>query len=189
MRRFVFFVVIILCATTLAARTGLLPIYQPVDDRVDPKIGSSSDFRWYYDISGKDNISNVSLSASFQLDSSLEYLSSGLWTGIQDIWAEGNYAYCAFINGLMIFDVSESSLPTVMSQLYFPGGAREVYKHDSLVYVAYEEGLGVVNVSNPSAPEIIGQRYITDGITGLTVENGLACAIMTNDSSNIIIYI
>ena len=42
----------------------------------------------------------------FSEDIELEYVSSILWTQLHDVEIEGDYAYCAFLNGLMILDVS-----------------------------------------------------------------------------------
>jgi hypothetical protein len=34
----------------------------------------------------------------------IEYVSSILWSGVVDVELDSNYAYCAFVNGLVIID-------------------------------------------------------------------------------------
>jgi hypothetical protein len=62
------------------------------------------------------------------------YVSSILWTQVKDVQVEGNYAYCAFLNGLMIEDVSEPAHPSFVSKLYFEGGGERVFVKDHYVY-------------------------------------------------------
>jgi len=33
-------------------------------------------------------------------DFNVEYVGSCLWSGVYDVWVDGDYAYCAFVNGL-----------------------------------------------------------------------------------------
>jgi len=51
----------------------------------------------------------------------LDYVSSILWTGVLDVQVVGDYAYCAYINGLLIMDISDPANPSFVSQVYFQG--------------------------------------------------------------------
>jgi hypothetical protein len=51
----------------------------------------------------------------------ITYLGSTLWSGVCDVKIQGNYAYCAFFNGLVILDITNPTSPTFVSQLYIGG--------------------------------------------------------------------
>jgi len=120
-------------------------------------------------------------------ETSLEYLSSSLWTGIQDVLVEGGYAYCAFVNGLEIINISEPTSPVREARICLSGGTHHVFKLDSLLYIAGESGLTIIDVSVPAAPNIVGSLNIYDGITDLVAIGGLVCAITSNDSADFFI--
>jgi hypothetical protein len=98
----------------------------------------------------------------FSEDLELEYVSSILWTQLHDIEINGNYVYCAFLNGLMILDVSNKRKPIQVSQLFLGGGFGLALK-DKLAFVAAgRKGLKVVDVSDPRKPVLKG-AYDTPG--------------------------
>ncbi len=41
----------------------------------------------------------------------ISYLGSTLWSGVCDVKIQGNYAYCAFFNGLMVLDIANPDTP------------------------------------------------------------------------------
>ena len=88
----------------------------------------------------------------FSEDIELEYVSSILWTQLHDVEIEGDYAYCAFLNGLMILDISNKRKPIQVSQLFLGGGFGLALKNNLAFVAAGKEGLKVVDVSDPSAP-------------------------------------
>ena len=51
-----------------------------------------------------------------------EFVSSTLWTRAYDVEVRDDYAYCSFLNGLVILDVSKSDDPRIVSQLLLGGG-------------------------------------------------------------------
>jgi len=87
----------------------------------------------------------------------LEYASSILWSKAYDVQIEGNYAYCGFLNGLVILDLADRRSPAAVAQLYL-GGGFDVEKVGNLVFVAAgNRGLKVVDVSDPRAPVVRGE--------------------------------
>ncbi|UCE23097.1 MAG: hypothetical protein JSV46_08275, partial [Candidatus Aminicenantes bacterium] len=48
-------------------------------------------------------------------DSGIEYVSSLLWSKAYDAKIIGDHAFCAFLNGLVILDVSDKSKPAFVS--------------------------------------------------------------------------
>jgi len=83
----------------------------------------------------------------------VEYISSTLWTGIVDVDVVGEYAYCAFWNGLGIVDVSDPSQPILVSKLYLHGRAWGIDVDGVYAYLADDwAGLQVIAISSPENP-------------------------------------
>ena len=53
----------------------------------------------------------------------IEYIGSTSWSYITDIEVIGDYAYCSFMNGLVILDVSNPANPTLLSKEYCQGSS------------------------------------------------------------------
>ena len=83
----------------------------------------------------------------------LEYVTSMFWSGINDLYIQDNYAYCAFENGLEIVDISNLDSPVLVSRMYFQGRGRDVYVADGYAYLAdYQSGLKIIDVHDPANP-------------------------------------
>jgi len=54
----------------------------------------------------------------------LSYVGSALWTKAHDIALRDRYAYCAFMNGLVILDVHDLKNPVRLSQSISAEGSR-----------------------------------------------------------------
>ena len=79
-------------------------------------------------------------------------MSSTLWTKAYDIFVAENYAYCAFLNGLVVLDIGDREGPNFVSQLYL-GGGFSIAVEDNLAFLASgEQGLQIVDVSDPKIP-------------------------------------
>ena len=52
----------------------------------------------------------------------LEYVNSAVWTRAYDAEIQDGYAYCSFLNGLGILDVTSKDNPQLVSQLFLGGG-------------------------------------------------------------------
>jgi hypothetical protein len=86
-------------------------------------------------------------------DSLITYTTSILWSEISNVFVEGNYAYCAFVNGLGIIDVSDPTNPFLVSTEYFPGRGEGIFIQDGLAYLADGYlGLQIIDVSDPLHP-------------------------------------
>jgi hypothetical protein len=57
---------------------------------------------------------------------------------IYDVFVKDNYAYCASVSGLLIFNVSNPSNPQLVGKLFLPGVAQGVYVSGNYAYVADE---------------------------------------------------
>jgi hypothetical protein len=75
---------------------------------------------------------------------------------IFDVFVKDNYAYCASVSGLLIFNVSNPSNPQLVGKLFLPDFAG-VYVSGNYAYVAdWGAGLRVIDVSNPANPREVG---------------------------------
>ncbi len=96
-------------------------------------------------------------------DSFITYTSSILWSEISNVFVEGDYAYCAFVNGLGIIDVLDSTNPVLVSSLFFPGRGEGIFVKSGFAYLADGHwGLQIIDISNPLNPTPRG-HYDTPG--------------------------
>ena len=86
----------------------------------------------------------------------LEFVSSTLWTRAYDVEVRDDYAYCSFLNGLVILDVSKSDDPQMVSQLFLGGGFGLDVAGGKAYIAAGERGLQIVDVSDPLSPFVLG---------------------------------
>ncbi|HBC46272.1 MAG TPA: hypothetical protein DEO84_00550 [candidate division Zixibacteria bacterium] len=91
----------------------------------------------------------------------LEYVGSTLWNTANDIKVIGNYAYCAFSNGMEILNISDPTNPVFCSKVYCPGEGKRLAISGDYVFIADgAAGVQIINISDISHPEIIG-RFTT----------------------------
>jgi hypothetical protein len=108
---------------------------------------------------------------------SLEYMGSTLWAGMIDVRVAGDYAYCSFVNGLMILNVTDSTAPAFVSQLHCPGRGRGIDVSGSYAYLADEGvGLSIVNVTDPYGPVPVSSFPVA-GIREVFVDNRYAFVV------------
>ncbi len=123
--------------------------------------------------------------SSIPSDTHLEYVSSALWTKAYDIAVADNYAYCAFLNGLVVLDIKEKDKPKFLSQFYLGGGFSIAVKENFAYLASGKQGLQIVDISDPKNPvrkgsgETSGEAkdividedraYIADGPSGLKI--------------------
>ncbi len=123
----------------------------------------------------------------------IEYVGSTLWCSVHDVKVSGNYAYCAFLNGLVILDISNPTTPLFVSQFYTHGYAYGVYISGNYAYIAdCNMGLKIVDVSNPLSPSLVG-GYLVRGYSQANVSvsgnyaylaNGYLLIIDISDPAN-----
>ena len=82
----------------------------------------------------------------------LAFLGSSLWTKAHDIEIRGGLAYCAFLDGFQILDVSNPGDPETLSALHLGGGYAVSLAGDIALVAAADKGLAVIDVSDPKAP-------------------------------------
>jgi hypothetical protein len=88
----------------------------------------------------------------------IEYVSSTLWHNVYKTEVAGNYAFCLFENGLMIYDITVPGSPSIYSQLYLQDGALDLAIAGNYVYLSRASGgFYIVDISDLIQPEIIGQ--------------------------------
>ena len=95
------------------------------------------------------------LQASIAPAQTIEYVNSGLWTGVPDVEVVGPYAFCSYHNGLVILDVSNPGSPQLHSKLLCPSQSRGegLDVEGNFAYLADgDAGLCVIDISNPAAP-------------------------------------
>ena len=102
----------------------------------------------------------------------LECLSTVLWSKAYDVAIEGNIAYAAFLNGLVIIDITIKSAPAEMSRLYL-GGGFDIEKQGTLAFIAAgKKGLKIVDVANPRNPVLRGEAATSGIAKALAVRGG-----------------
>ena len=97
-----------------------------------------------------------------QEKSSLRFAGSALWTKAHDIAIQGNVGYCAFLNGLVILDLTDLKKPAFLSQLYLGGGYAITVREQTAFLASGKEGLHIIDVSNPKSP-VLKAKVDTDG--------------------------
>jgi hypothetical protein len=115
----------------------------------------------------------------------LEYVNGAVWTRAHDIEVREGYAYCSFLNGLGVLDVTDKSSPRLVSKLFLGGGFGIEVSAGHAFIAAGQRGLQVVDVSNPASPMTAGalttpgeakdivltgdRVYIADGPAGMLI--------------------
>jgi hypothetical protein len=89
-------------------------------------------------------------------DGRLTFLGSSLWTKAHDVEIRGELAYCAFLDGLMILDLSDPRNPETLSELYLGGGFAVALAGNHALVAAADKGLAVIDVTDPKAPILKG---------------------------------
>lgn len=105
----------------------------------------------------------------------ITYISSTLWSGANDVQVVGDYAYCSFINGLVILDVSNAAASSLVSKLYLQTGAKAIFVQENYVYLTNKgAGLVIIDISDPASPDSFGSYYTLGYANDVFVKDGLA---------------
>jgi len=95
-------------------------------------------------------------------------MGSALWSAMQDVAINGNYAYCSMEKGLVVMDISNLSEPGFVRQISIDSGvALGSMMAGNYLYVAlWNNGLGIYDLNDPANPQLVGKinpgGYITD---------------------------
>ncbi|MCX6827891.1 MAG: hypothetical protein NT002_01215 [candidate division Zixibacteria bacterium] len=93
---------------------------------------------------------------------------STLWSAMQDVAVNGNYAYCSMEKGLVVVDISNLSETRFVSQIAPDSGmALGSMIAGNYLYVAFwSGGMGIYDVNDPASPNLVGRinpgGYIND---------------------------
>jgi hypothetical protein len=105
----------------------------------------------------------------------VEYVGSTLWSGVNDVKVAGNYAYCAFVNGLVTLDVTNPTTPVFISKLRLEGNALKIDVAGNYAYVAEGDScLKIINVSNPASPALTGIYHLPEAANSVFIAGNYA---------------
>ncbi|MCP4566912.1 MAG: hypothetical protein GY841_04960 [FCB group bacterium] len=130
----------------------------------------------------------IILTATVAIGAGIEYRGSASWSGFKDVEVEGNYAYCAMVNGLLILDISDPAAPDSVGTLYIQGSPESIVKSGNYLYIASTwQGLTIVDIATPATPAIIATHdtpgtalqvflkdslvYVADNTGGMQIVN------------------
>lgn len=129
-------------------------------------------------------LASGSLNSGSQVDE-IQYVGSELWTRAFDLEVRDGYAFCSFLNGFGVLDVTDKANPRLVSKLFLGGGFGIDVVESHAFVAAGSKGLQVIDVSEPLSPRIAGvlqtpgeakdivvrdgYAFIADGPTGLLV--------------------
>ncbi len=105
----------------------------------------------------------------------MEYVNSTLWNGVNDIEIVDNYAYCGFVNGLVILDYTDAEYPVEISRLYTEGETFAVAIESDLALLASgTAGLQVIDISDIESPQLISTFHTGGEIIDLEITGDYA---------------
>ncbi len=115
----------------------------------------------------------------------LNYTGSTLWNGASDVEVDGSYAYCAFIDGVMIYDINNRANPSMTSQLYLGVTGTGIAAGSSrCYYTAAEDGLFII--ANPSTPSLAGSIDLDGSAQDVVVSGNYAYVACGNAGLQIV---
>ncbi len=112
----------------------------------------------------------------------VDYVGSGLWNEVENLGINGDFAYCAYYNGLLVLDKSDATYPAFVTQLPIEGSS-DIALLGNYAYLAnYDSGFYVVDISNPVNPAIVG-HFALSGMTTCVKIDGNYAYLQSNDTS------
>jgi hypothetical protein len=105
----------------------------------------------------------------------LDYLTSAYWAQAYGVKVVAQYAYCAYLNGLVILDVSKPSAPAFVGRVYCAGEGWDVDVWGQYAFLADGvSGVQVIDVSDPFHPLLVGHHETAGNAAGIKVVDGYA---------------
>ena len=94
----------------------------------------------------------------------ITYVGSTLWSRIERVCTQGDYAYCAAQHGLMVYDLSQISNPQLVSKYFLESGeGKDVGISGNFVYLCCNtDGVRIFDITDPSNPQWVG-HYVNGG--------------------------
>ncbi len=107
---------------------------------------------------------------------------SSLWTSMQNVAINGNYAYCSLEKGLIVVDISDISKPAFIRQVGIDSGmAFGSTISGNYLYVAlWNNGLGIYDLTDPANPSLVGHINPSGYINDVCVSGNYAYLIDQN---------
>lgn len=101
------------------------------------------------------------------------------WVGeyegnVHDVELNGQYAYLATDEGLVVLDVTDLSQPEKVGEYRLDGGATTIALDGIQAYLGSADGLWIVNVSSPASPSLSGNTSLPGPTFDVAVNEGLA---------------
>lgn len=87
----------------------------------------------------------------------IEYVGSTMWSGMNDVFVEGDNVWCSFNDGLRLIDISDISNPEFLSKVYTPFytlkqgqiiGSNDIIVEGDYAYIGDHEGVRIININN-----------------------------------------
>lgn len=105
----------------------------------------------------KSAISVLILCAGPAFAQDLQFMGSTLWSDVNAVVVEGNYAYCAFTPGMVILDISDPGNPELISEFPTLGQVLDIFIRDNYAYLACNHyGLVILDISDLENPSLTG---------------------------------
>ncbi len=122
----------------------------------------------------------------------VEYLSSCLWSDfdLYDVRVDGDFAFAACYEGLMVFDLHDPANPEPLSLVPLPRRPLSLRLHDGNAFLAVQSGsLQIVDISDPTALSIAGSYEIGSPAVDLHIADGIAYISAINDERVVLMNI
>jgi len=101
----------------------------------------------------------------------IEYVNSMYWTGVYDVKVRGDYAYCCFDPGLVIFDILDIEHPAFVSRLNIIGENFHIEIFNDYAYIfGNHDKLRIINISDVDEPWLAGEIPIDAEIDNIWVD-------------------
>jgi len=123
------------------------------------------------------------ISASALAGSGLSYLGSTAWSKAIDVVVDDSLAYVAMASGLQIFDLSDPSRPTPISQVFLSGGyATDIAKSGDTVCISgWGKRTYVIDGCNPLSPYVVREFATPESAYGVDIEDSLVAIAWGSD--------
>jgi hypothetical protein len=96
----------------------------------------------------------------------IEYVGSTLWRNLNDMVVDSHYVYCAFENGIAIYDISDPDTPVQISQYYFQTCGSRIAIFDNYILLGDKFGnLIIINAINPQHPYEVTRLILSENVT------------------------
>jgi hypothetical protein len=118
----------------------------------------------------------------------LTYQGSTLWRFFNHITIQGDRAFCTAKYGLIVFDISDSTSPVPISQMYLPDGYRQnITVNGNYVYIADgTAGLRIIDISNLADLRQIGAYNPTADVMSASIAGNYAFVTLWDQGLKVI---